>query len=288
MVNFKKVILLFVSSLMIFSTSLLAKDISAYLVGAYVDTDTATKSLKNAGYEVLATYKSVKNGQTIVFTNDALKAEGAKPKRAHAAVLRLFVDDEEQMISITNPVYFGKAFMQDDYEEKVFDAQLKAINSAFPNLKGSLDKKDFDDLADYHFMFGMPYYEDIEELSEGSQAELITRAREYKNGKLVIFELKLSDTSTLFGYALGKKTSRFVKKVGRANAAVLPYCISIENGVATSLAGKYYLAVSYPLLSMGEFMTISSVPGAITNDLRKTFKKVTPVREVNPVTEIEE
>ena len=70
------------------------------------------------------------------------------------------------------------------------------------------------------------------------------------------------------------------KKIGRANAAVLPYCVSIENGLASSLAAKYYLAVSYPLLSMGEFMTISTVPGAIKQDLSKPFKQV---RNVAPV-----
>ena len=136
-------------------------------------------------------------------------------------------------------------------------------------------------------MFGMPYYGDVDELEEGSQSELIARLKEYKNGKDIIFELKLSDKSTLFGYDLGKRTKKFVKKIGRANAAVLPYCISIEDGVATSLAGKYYLAVSYPLLSMGEFMTISTVPGAITQDLRKVFKKVKAVNQVSPVREVE-
>ena len=139
---------------------------------------------------------------------------------------------------------------------------------------------DGDDLADFHFMFGMPYYQEVDELREGSNANLLTTIKEYKKGKLVIFELKLSDNSTLIGYELGKRTKKFIKKIGRANAAVLPYCISIENGMASSLAAKYYLAVSYPLLTMGEFMTISTVPGAIKQDLTKPFKQV---RNVAPV-----
>ena len=259
------------------------KDVSTYLVGAHMDVETAKKSLHSAGYEVLATYKPVKGGQTIVFTNDALKVEGAKPKRAHAAVLRLFVDNKEKMISITNPIYFGKAFMQDEYDHSVFNAQYKSINKAFPNLVGSKDKKNFDDLADYHFMFGMPYYSDVDNLEEDSNDELLSKVKSYKKGKFFIFELKLSDNSTLVGYDLGKRTKKFIKKIGRANAAVLPYCISIEDGKATSLAAKYYLAVSYPLLSMGEFMTISTVPGAITQDLRKAFNQVRKVKAVKEV-----
>jgi hypothetical protein len=253
-------------------TGLEGENVSAYLQGTYIDVESAKAKLTDAGFEVIASYAPVKKGTTLVFTNDALKAEGAKPKRAHVAVLRMFIDEQEKSISLTNPVYFGKAFMQDDYNHDVFNTQLDAIKGAFSGLKGSQDQLEFDDLAEYHFMMGMPYYEDSDELGSGTNAELLSKAKGYKNGKLLIFELKLSDKSTLLGYELGGKTKKFVKKIGRANAAVLPYCISIEDGVASALGAKYYLAVSYPLLSMGEFMTISTVPGAIAKDLAKPFQ----------------
>jgi hypothetical protein len=121
-------------------------------------------------------------------------------------------------------------------------------------------------------MMGMPYYSDVDELGEGSTAELLAKAQNYKDGKLLIFTLKLSDDSYLLGYDLDKRTKKFVEKIGRANAAVLPYCISIGNGAANSMEAKYYLAVSYPLLTMSEFTTIATVPGAITKDLTKPFK----------------
>ena len=267
----KKVFLIL--SLLVFSASSFAKDISAYLVGSHVGVDSVKNSLSSAGFEVIAEYSPVENGTTIVFTNAALKAEGAKEKRAHAAVLRVFVDDQEKMISITNPVYFGRAFMQDDYDATVFEAQLASLNGAFSDLNGSVDILDEDDIAGFHFMMGMPYYEDPDELAEGSNDELLEKLKAYNGGSNIIFTLKLSDKSTLVGYEIGEETKGFIKDIGRANAAVLPYSISIEDGVATALAAKYYLAVSYPLLSMGEFMTISSVPGEILDDLEKPFKK---------------
>jgi hypothetical protein len=162
--------------------------------------------------------------------------------------------------------------MQDDYNAKVFEAQFASINKAFPNLKGSIDMLDEDDIAGYHFMMGMPYYEDFDELGEGKTADLLAKVKNYKKGKFFLFSLKLTDDSYLVGYDLAKRTKKFVKKIGRANAAVLPYTISIENGIATSMEAKYYLAVSYPLLSMGEFTTIATVPGAIKKDLSKPFK----------------
>ena len=249
--------------------------VSTYLVGSYVDVATAKEKLENAGFEVIATYKPVKKGTTIVFTNEALKAEAAKPGRAYAAVVRLFVDDKEKMISFTNPVYFGKAFMQDEYNHEVFNTVLESINSAFSGLKGSKDELAYDDLSGYHFMVGMPYYKDTVLLGDKNPttANAIAKAKNYKKGKAIVFELKLSETSTLLGYDLGKRTKKFVKKIGRANAAVLPYCVSIENGQASALEAKYYLAISYPGLTMSDFMGIATVPGAITKDLEKAFKK---------------
>ena len=47
---------------------------------------------------------------------------------------------------------------------------------------------------------------------------------------------------------------------------------AVEEGKAKMLAPKYYIAISYPQLTMGEFMTIASVPGAIEKDLAKPFK----------------
>jgi len=249
-------------------SSLYAGDVSAYLTGAHMDATSARKALKSGGYEIVATYDSVKDGQTIVFTNSDLKAQASKENRAHAAVLRLFVDNQENKISLTNPVYFGRAFMQDDYNENVYNAQLEKLNGLFPGLTGTQDTLDEGDISGYRFMFGMPYYEDSETLAKGSNSELLSKL----NKDNVIFELKISDNSTLVGYKLSDATSGFVSTIGRANGAVLPYCISIEDGKATALAAKYYLAVSYPKLSMGDFMGISEVPDQILAELEKAFK----------------
>ncbi len=279
----KKIFLVLVVSLLLTLTGCSSKsivaqasepegDVATYLVGAYMDVQTASETLKNAGFDVLAEYKSFKKGKTLVFTNNALKNEGAKKGRGFASVLRLLVDKERKQISITNPVYFTKAFMQADYTHQVAVKILASLNKAFPGLKDSEDKWEYSDLAGYHFMMGMPYYEDVDILGKGDQAELITKVDNYKKGKNVIFKLKISDTSTLYGCALGKKTSKFVKKIGTQNSNILPYCILIENGEAKALNAKYYIAVSYPQLSMSEFMKIATVPGAIEKDLKKPFK----------------
>jgi len=257
-------------------TGLEGTKVNTYLVGEYQDKASVRAKLESAGFIVLAEYPSVKKGATLVFTNDAMKAEAAKPGRAYAAtVCRVFIDDKEKMISFTNPVYFGKAFMQDEYNHAVFSAVLKKINATFPGLKASPDELDFDVLAGYHFMMGMPYYQDQDTLGKPNPTtgDSVAKAMKYKKGKAVIFELKLSDTTTLLGYDLSKRTKKFVKKIGRQNAALLPWTVAIDNGQAKALNAKYYIAICYPLLDMSGFMGIASVPGAITKDLGKAFKK---------------
>lgn len=246
--------------------------VNTYLQGAHVDVKSAKSKLEAAGFEIIATYKPVKKGHTVIFTNDALKAEAAKPGRAHAAILRLFIDDKEKIISFNNPVYFGKAYMQDDYNHDIFNAQLESISKAFPGLKASADKWEFDGLAGYQFMVSMPYYQDQEVVGEGSNDDLLAKANKYKQGKMKVFEIKLSQNSTLLGYELGKRTSKFTKKIGRANAGLLPWTVAVENGKAKALSAKYHIAISYPLLDMSGFMGIMTVPGAVVKDLEKVFK----------------
>ena len=247
-------------------------DVSAYLQGAHISVNDAQSKLSAAGFEVLSTYESVKDGTTIVFTCPTLKKEAAKPNRANIAVLRLFVDDQEKTISLTNPIYFGKAFMQKDYNHASFAAVKSKLEGAFSGLKGSGDKMEFDDLAGFHFTFGMPYYEDIEVLGEGSNGELIEKLKSYKKGKQVAFELKIDDDTTLFGYEIGRGTKRFVKKIGRANGGLLPWPVVVDAGKATMLQAEYYIALTYPELGMGQFAGIASVPGDIIKDLKKPFK----------------
>lgn len=256
------------------ATGLEGKDVNTYLIGSHMSVAAVEKALSGAGFSIVAKYSPVKKGTTIVFTNDEMKAEAAKSGRAFAAVSRVFVDDKEKKISFTNPVYFGKAFMQKEYNHAVFNGALEKINAAFAGLQASPDKLAFDDLAGYHFMMGMPYYEEPDMLGEAAALTDagLAKAKKFKKGKNVLFELKLSETSTLIGFELDKRTKKFVEKIGRQNAAILPWCIAIENGQAKALNAKYYIAISYPLLDMGGFMGIATVPGAITKELEKPFK----------------
>ena len=249
-----------------------AKELAPVLSASYENAKTIEKKLTDGGYSVVAIYNALPQSTTIVITDDTLKKEASKKNRAFMAVLKVFVDDKEKRVAVSNPLYFGKAFMQDDYNKAAFEKEQSKLKRVFGMLTPSKDKLDEDDLSGYHFMMSMPYYEDQLEVAKGSSDKLLAKLKSYEGGKHVLFVLPLSGGSTLVGYDLSDKTEKFADKIGRANAVLLPWTIKLENGKATILHPKYYIAISYPKLSMGDFMGISSVPGEIEDEIEAAFK----------------
>ena len=249
-----------------------AKELSPVLFAPYEKADAIEKKLKSGGFDVVATYHALPQSTTIVFTDDILQKEAAKKNRAFIAVMKVFIDDKTKKVSISNPIYFGKAFMQDDYNEAAFKKEQSKLKEALGNLTPSKDRLDEDDLDGYHFMMGMPYYEDQVEVAEGNIEQLTAKLKSYEGGKHVLFVLPLSNGAALIGYDLNDDTEKFADKIGRDNAALLPWTIKLEDAKATILHPKYYIAISYPKLSMGDFMGIRSVPDKIEEEIEAAFK----------------
>lgn len=248
-------------------------EINTYFVAPLMSTEEVTSKLKSAGFEVVAIDKvGKKKLDSIVFTNDYLKGLANKPSRGFlAGVLRVLVDTENNSTRISNPQYFTKAFLQDDY--KLGDAQplLDSLNQAFDDLKPSEDKWSFDGLADYQFMIGRPYYQDQIVAGEGNTTDLVAKMDSAKK-KDIVFKLEVGEGRTLYGVKLNARTMKFVDKIGVQNAGILPWMILVEDNKATALRADYMIAISYPLLDLGGFMGIMTVPGAVEKDVSKYFK----------------
>jgi hypothetical protein len=243
--------------------------ISAYLRGQFMDVKAAKTKLKEAGFKIIAVTPVNKKGNliSIIFTNKALVTMASKPNRGFMASLRLLVNKKDNHISITNPLYLAKAFMQEDFDEQTAKETLAKLTSVFTDMLNSKDTLKFQLLPKYQFMSGLPHYEDMAIIARGN--DLI---KKIQNNKKVIFIQKLENGSTLIGIQLGKRTNKFTGRIGTNNAALLPYPILIENGEAKIMDPKYYISVMYPLLQMSEFMTIATVPGAIVKDCERVFK----------------
>ncbi len=248
-------------------------EVNTYFVAPLMTTEEVTSKLQSAGFEIVAVDKvGKKKLDSIVFTNDYLKGLADKPNRGFlAGALRVLVDTEGNTTRISNPQYFAKAFLQDDY--KLGDAQplLDGLHQAFGDLKPSEDKWSFDGLADYQFMIGRPYYQDQIVAGEGNTSDLIAKMDSAKK-KMVVFKLEVGEGRTLYGVKLNSRTMKFVDKIGVQNAGILPWMILVEDNKATALRADYMIAISYPLLDLGGFMGIMTVPGAVEKDVSKYFK----------------
>lgn len=249
------------------------EEVSTYFTAPLMSTDDVKSKLEAAGFEIVAVDKvGKKKLDSIVFTNDYLKGLANKPGRGFlAGALRVLVDTENNSIRISNPRYFTKAFLQDDY--KLGDEQplLDAVSKAFGELTPSEDKWKFDGLADYQFMIGRPYYQDVIVAGEGNTADLVAKMDSAKK-KNIVFKLEVGEGRTLYGVKLNKRTMKFVDKIGVQNAGILPWMILVEDNKATAMRADYLIAISYPLLDMGGFMGIMTVPGAVEKDVSKYFK----------------
>ncbi len=257
--------MLLLSLTLLASAALQAKE-SAYFSAPYADAKTVASKLKKAGFDLLTTYSPAKKDylKVVVVTNKTLKSAASKKQRGFAAIQKVLVNTKAKTVLTTNPTYWLKAFLQKDYNANAASSTAKALKSALGTLTPTKDALKAGDLAGYHFMLGMPYYQDMELLKKGAKGI---------KAKKKLFALKLANGSTLYGVKMGKAAESFISTIGEDKALVLPYTVLIcKDGNAYTLAPKYYLAISYPLLTMGEFMKISSAPDTIVRALKKAVQ----------------
>ena len=245
--------------------------VSAYLRSPLMSVDEAKKKLKEAGFDILTTYKVAKKGTvtSIVFTDNDMQKAASKNMRGFAANLRLVVDKKNKLVNISNPVYVMGAFMQKEYDAHIAQLTLTKLRNAFSDLENSKEIVKFKVLERFRFMENMPYYQDMKVIAKGDKKQLLAKV---KKSKKIVFEQHLKNGATLLGVKLSKRTSKFVKKTGYENSGLLPYPVLIENGEAKIMAPQYYIAAMYPMLKMSQFMKIATVPGAITKEIDKMFR----------------
>ena len=253
--------------------SLMANDISAYLYGKFQNADEVKKTLSSNGLETIGEYDAMgdSNYHILVYTSKELKMMASKKDRGFAGVQKVLIDKKDNLLVFTNPNYFIRAFMQKDLDGLMLAITKNRLNNIYKDLKGSPQKVHKDKLSGYHFMFGMPYYEDMITVAKGK--DLAVTLEKNAKGKIV-FKLPLKN-SILYGVYMDTKDgekSYITKLKQQKHSAFLPYMVLIEDNKAKILNPKYYLAISLPDVSLGQFMTISSTPGHIEDFFKSLFK----------------
>ncbi len=211
-----------------------------------------------------------------------------KTHKALACVMKIGIIQKGNalLISLLNPEYINYAYFRNTtssynklkiISDKVH-TMFKTLGSGYKGFGGQESKKD---LKNYHYMIGMPYFDDPVELNEFESFEKACETIEanLKAGKgntSKVYRLKFSNSKiSIYGVALKSRSegeAHFLPIIGEGHIAAMPYEIIVVDKKVLMLHGKYRLALHWPELTMGQFMKISSTPGNI-EDIMESLTK---------------
>lgn len=247
-----------------------------------VTAETRSK-LVAAGYTVAGSYAPYPGAVILAVTDDALKAAAATARfGGYAAAQRVALTKvgEEIQVAYTNPLYMAPAYrMKADLAPvaKKLAATLGAVEEFGPP-EGKREK----DLRGYHYMLGMPYFDDPWKLGKfPSQAEAVEAVRAGlaagRGGTRLVYEVAVSPDETVFGVGLSDgcgADASVMKEIDvkpLRSTGHLPYEVLVSKGEVYALHAKFRIAVNFPDLSMmgdHSFMRIRCAPDSIEQALR--------------------
>ncbi len=223
----------------------------------------------------------------VVFSRKDLQIAGLKNSNRGALINTIRVGFLKKTggyeVSFVNPEYlfrgyFGKAYTTHAVSLKKvnddFKAQMKKLSGSLTPFGGELSASD---LERYHYMIGMPYFDDPVTLKEFDSFETglatIKKNLEAKKGGCVkVYQLAYSKVKiAVFGVALSNKEkgeAHFLPIIGEDHLAAMPYEIILVNNKATILHGRFRFALYWPTLTMGTFTKIMSTPGDVEDQLK--------------------
>ncbi|CAA6802809.1 MAG: Unknown protein [uncultured Sulfurovum sp.] len=250
--------------LLAFNFSSTPKEISAHYIAPPQEMNTLITKLTKNGFTIVAITNILEDYDIITISNQELQSTNS-----YMATLQVNVNAKDTRVQ--NPSYLAAAYLGKSYYYGQFKNTVNALERALGSLSESFQKADFDSLAEYCFMYGLPKKEDILSIKRGSSfsKNLLTfKAKEY-----IIYTLTLPNGNILVGHKLRVKTSNFLQILHQEkNAQMLPYEAMINEQGVTILNPKYYLALSLPLLTLQEFMQIASVPDRIYRNIKKAYQ----------------
>jgi hypothetical protein len=281
-----------------------AQNLQPYIVGLETtETVSAIGEKVKANLElneikVVGSYQPAndKNRMVIVFSSaeleNAVKNTGGLT--GFAAALRIGITSEngKTIVSYTNPSYWGNAYFRNDFDKvasqytnltRHIENTMKATGSFSGKPFGSKEGLPVKELRKYHYMLGMPYFDEPVELGTFSNynAALAKVEASIKKGipnVKMVYKVPITGKElTLYGFALSgeKGESQFMPiiDIGKPkHTAFLPYEVLVMGNKVLMLHGRYRIALSFPDLTMGTFSKIMSTPGNIEDLLKQLVK----------------
>lgn len=279
----------FITTLLLIGFSPMAWALSPYLYGDKVPAGDIQSVLSRveakligAGFQLAGKYAppGLSGGAVIVVTDTSMLESIRKLGGAAivGAPIRVGVK-ADGAVSYQNLEYWLRAYFRKQYplaekSIKATHAKLAKALGAGRGFGGDVDRKD---LAEYQYMFGMEGFDSdknllMEHLAFEDAVKAIQDNLAKGAGKTAkVYEIIMPDRKmAVFGVALNDPKEGegwWVKSIGDANIAALPYEIYVVNNRANHLFARFRIALGWPEVGMGSFMRIVEAPGIIRDTL---------------------
>jgi uncharacterized protein (DUF302 family) len=298
-------IALLIAVISIASPNLFAQNLKPYILGIessekVSDLKTTIKStMEKSGLQVVGQYQPAGDVNRWIMVFSSSELQGAVRQigglTGFAATLRLGITSEngKTLVTYTNPTYWGNAYFRDDFD-KVASAYSKISGKIVTAMKssgtyigtsfGSEKGVSVEDLRKYHYMMGMPYFDDPVELEDFDSYQSAISKIESSIKKGVpnvkqVYKVSIEGQQlTLYGFALSGEDGegKFLPTIDITNpkhTAFLPYEVLVKGNEVLMLHGRFRIALSFPDLTMGTFTKIMSTPGNIEDLLEQLVEE---------------
>jgi hypothetical protein len=245
--------------------------------------------LQQAGFRIAGRYTPFPGATVLAVTSDELLAAAAKGRfGGYGAAQRVTVTKvgDEVQVAYTNPTWMQAAYRMTGALEPVGEK----LSAALGRLEeyGPGDGRTAKEMRKYHYMFGMPYFDEPVELGKyASQEEAVAVVEAglaaAKGGASRVYRIDVpGGTETVFGVGLteGCGGDKFIMKEidfkPLRSTGHLPYELVVSKGEIFALHAKFRIAMNFPDLSMmgsNSFMAIRCAPDDIEKALRAVATK---------------
>ncbi len=272
-----------------FAVGAQAKELKPFVLAEVTTGDMAAvkqsveTKLGNAGFQIVGDYSPYEGAMIIGVTSDALRSAAARSEfGGYGAVQRVALTNigGDIQVSYTNPTYMSHAYHMKTDLAGVTAALEQALGNAgaFGPEKGM----ESDDVRDYHYMFGMPYFDDPIELSKHDSYEAAVKAVEKglaeTTGATKVWRVDVSGKEeSVFGVGMAKGAdgSKYADDTyimseidfkELRSTAHLPYEVLVSGNRVYALPAEFRIAINFPDLKMmgdNSFMNIMETPDAV-------------------------
>jgi hypothetical protein len=243
------------------------------------------QKLAAAGFEVVGSYTPYDGAVVLAVSSADLRAAAAANRfGGYLAAQRVSVTKAggEVQVAYTNPVYMGAAYRLKSDLAPVAERLAAALGRV--EEYGPGDGRTAKDLRGYHYMLGMPYFDEPWRLGVfSSQAEAVAAVEAGlaggKGGTRKVYRVDLpGGDETVFGVALSEgcggdgNVMREIDVKPLRSTGHLPYELLVSKGEVLALHAKFRIAVNFPDLAMmgsHSFMNIRCAPDSIEGALKK-------------------